>query len=69
MVRKFFFIFSLLFFIFSHTHIALADYVVSSNFTGQGLQSRTWKSITSSADGVKLAATAFIGYIYTSTDS
>ena len=31
--------------------------------------SRTWYSITSSSDGTKLAAVAYRGYIYTSTDS
>jgi photosystem II stability/assembly factor-like uncharacterized protein len=30
---------------------------------------RDWKSITSSADGTKLAAVVSGGYIYTSTDS
>ena len=53
------------------TNVAIANIGSFSNTHtwSQVASSLSWRSITSSSDGTKLAAVAYGGYIYTSTDS
>jgi photosystem II stability/assembly factor-like uncharacterized protein len=50
-----------------YTFVNTVPYNITVQQTGSG--SRDWRSVTSSADGTKLAAVDYSGYIYTSVDS
>jgi photosystem II stability/assembly factor-like uncharacterized protein len=61
--------FGIIAFIFLFTFVNVSDVFAATWTERTGSGSRSWKSITSSSDGTKLAAVVDGGYIYTSTDS